>query len=236
MTKKNYIDRNLQTLFANNKIKAVIFDVDGLLVDTEKYQWLGWVEVLKPYHKTVTKKQYLKYAGKQGDLIESELLSDLNLSLQKNILLVKKEALLIEWFTAKRLHLMSYAREALGYFKDLNLILAAASGSKSVEAVLKLKKTGIFPYFQQITGGDMVKRGKPFPDTYIVASKSIAVKPEFCLAFEDTQYGVESAKSAGMYCIAVPNEFSRKQDFSLADGIVGSLKDVVSVLTHKKDV
>jgi HAD superfamily hydrolase (TIGR01509 family) len=215
-----------------NNIEGVIFDVDGVLVDTEKYQWLGWVEPLKKYKKSLTKQEYFKYAGKQGDVIESELIRDFNLPIEKNTLLTEKELLLIKWFKNKSLKHMPYAKEALEFFLKNNVKLAAASGSPREEALLKLKRTELLLLFEFIIGGSEIKRGKPFPDIYLQAAKMLSLNPNKCLAFEDTQYGVESAKSAGLFCFAVPTEFSAKQDFSKADEIFENLGDAITFLNE----
>ncbi|HSA84351.1 MAG TPA: HAD family phosphatase [Patescibacteria group bacterium] len=214
----------------NKEIKGVIFDLDGVLVDTEYFHWQGWIEVLKPYAQSMTKKAYLKYAGKQGDAIESEIYVDFNLSLPKNALLEKKNELLIDWFETKPLACMPFAKEALEYFRDKHLKLACASGSFKQEAELKLKKTGLSSFFQSVVAGDDVERGKPYPDIYLLAAKKLGLKPEQCLSFEDTQSGLVSAKAAGLMCFAIPNEYSRKQDFSNADGVFANLKEAVTTL------
>lgn len=209
---------------------GVIFDLDGVLVDTEYFQWQGWVEVLKPHGKSISQIEYLKYAGKQGSDIESELIIDLNLPLSKNTLLEKKEQLLIDWFETKSLQCMPFAKEAVEYFHHKNFKLACASGGPRDEVVLKLKKVDLLSLFQYVISGSDVKKGKPFPDIYLLAAKSLGLNPEQCLAFEDTQYGVASAKSAGLVCFAIPNEFSYKQDFSQADGVFTNLKEAIAVL------
>ena len=214
--------------FNQHIIKGVIFDLDGVLVDTEYFQWLGWVEALKPYGKSMTKKEYMKYAGKQGDAIEAELFIDLNLSLHKNVLLDEKQKHLVGWFETKTLACMPYAKEVLEYFQHKNLKLACASGSPKKEALLKLEKVGLLSKFQNVISGTDVKRGKPFPDIYLLAAQLLGLNPEQCLAFEDTQYGLASAKAAGMLCFAIPNEFSKEQDFSQADGVFNSLKDAIT--------
>ncbi|MGI8420467.1 MAG: HAD family hydrolase [Candidatus Levyibacteriota bacterium] len=211
-------------------LEGIIFDIDGVLVDTEYFQWQGWVEVLTPLGKTVSQMEYLKYAGKRGDIIESELIQDFNLPISKNELLSQKEKLLIEWFHSKSLKLMPFAEEAVQYFQKKRYKLACASGSPRNEALLKLKKTGLFPLFHNVVSGSDVKRGKPFPDIYLHAADSLGLSPATCLAFEDTQYGVESAKAAGLFCFAIPNEFSQKQDFSKADGIFKNLKEAIASL------
>lgn len=212
-------------------IRGIIFDIDGVLVDTEKCQWQGWIEALKKYKKNLTLQQYYKYAGKQGDIIESELLKDLHLNLKKNILLSQKETFTYNYIMSKPLLTMPYARYTLALLSKKKYILASASGSPRNEAELKLKKTNFLRFFHSIITGSEVKKGKPFPDIYIKASQLINVNPNRCIAVEDTQYGVESAKAAGLYCIAIPNKFSKKQDFSKADYQCENLKEAAGLFS-----
>ena len=210
-----------------NKIKGVIFDLDGILVDTEVYQWQGWVEVLKPLGIGLSKEEYFKYAGKTGNIIESELAKDYNLKIEKGSLLKQKERLLIEWFHYKELKLLPYAKEAVDFFINKGMKVAIASGGPKDEIILKLKKINLYSLFSVITSSSEVKRGKPFPDIYLLSAERLGLKPEECLAFEDTQYGLEAAKSAGFTCFAIPGEFSVKQDFSRADKIFNNLEEVI---------
>ena len=220
-----------------NKIKGIIFDLDGVLVDTEYYQWQGWVEVLKPFGIPLSKKEYFNYAGKRGDIVESELIKNYNLKVEKGSLQKQKEKLLIKWFNEKKLKLMPYTREAAEFFTKNNKIkLGLASGGPRDEVILKLKRTNLYFFFPVIVSGSDVKRGKPYPDIYLLTAKKLGIEPKKCLALEDTQYGVESAKSAGLFCFAIPNEYSLKQDFSKADKIFKSLKEVVDFLSKPKKV
>lgn len=209
-------------------IKGVIFDLDGVLVDTEGYQWQGWVEVLEPFGISLSKEEYFKYAGKTGIIIESELAKDYNLKIEKGSLLKQKEELLIEWFHSKELKLLSYAKEAIEFFINKKMKIAIASGGPKDEIILKLKRTNLYSLFPVITSSGEVERGKPFPDVYLLSAERLELKPEECLALEDTQYGLESAKSAGLTCFAIPGEFSAKQDFSKADKILKNLGEVIN--------
>jgi len=214
--------------FNHRIIKGVIFDLDGVLVDTEYLHWQGWVEALKPYGKTISQREYVHYAGKQGDIIEGELIKELQLPVGKNELLQRKIVLVSDWIIAKPLQLMPFAENAVRHFLKKNVKIACASGSPKDEALLKLKKAGLLSLFHQVISGSDVKKGKPFPDTYLLAAEKLGLLPEHCLAFEDTQYGVASAKSAGLFCYAIPNEFSQGQDFSQADGVFKSLKEALA--------
>jgi HAD superfamily hydrolase (TIGR01509 family) len=212
----------------NKEIKAIIFDLDGTLFDSEGFQMKGWVIPLKKYGIDLTKEQYLKYAGKQGEQIEEEIYKEYNLNLKKGELLSLKMDLLEQWFSTQKLVLMPFAKEVVEYFyNNSNYKLGLCSGGNVNEIMLKLKNNNFDHYFDAITGGDEVKIGKPHPDIYLLCAKKLGVEPNNCLAFEDTMYGLQSAKDAGMYCYTVPNEYSKNQDFSRADKVLKSLKDVL---------
>jgi len=209
-------------------LKAVIFDLDGTLLDTEGFQWLGWIEVLKPFGIDITKKEYFDYAGKTGNIIEKELVKKYNLKIKEGYLLEQKERLLMQWFKTKKISFMNFAEEAIDFFLNNNLRLGIVSGGPKDEILLKLKRVGIRDKFSIITSAQEVSKGKPHPDIYLLAIKKFNLKPEECIVFEDTQYGVESAIDAGIPCIAVPNEFSVKQDFSRATIRVKNLEEGVN--------
>ncbi|MDD4531146.1 MAG: HAD family phosphatase [Candidatus Pacebacteria bacterium] len=210
------------------KIKGIIFDLDGVLFDSEYYQWQGWVEPLRKYGIELTKEMYFKYAGKSWKPIEQEMIKDFNLDLKERDLWDEKKKLLEKWFTEKAMPLMPFSREAVEYFSsNPKYKMALCSGGDKDEIVTKLEKNDFLKYFPVIVAGSDVEKSKPFPDIYLLAAEKIGLKPEECLAFEDTQYGLQAAKDAGIACFAVPNEYSEKQDFSRADKVLSSLKEAI---------
>lgn len=216
-------------------LRGAIFDLDGVLIETEHFQWQGWVEVLRPHGVTLNEQEYLAYAGKSGNIIEAELIRRYGLKVPKGHLLEGKEKLLIKWFSTEPLNKMPYAMEAVRFFVDHGIPTAVASSGPRDEVVLKLDRTGLLPLFRHVVSRDDVSRGKPHPDIYIAACKKLGLSPADCVSFEDTQYGVESAKGAGTVCFAVPNKFSLGQDFSRADGKFNSLAEAIAHIrkTHK---
>ncbi|MDD5696593.1 MAG: HAD family phosphatase [Candidatus Pacebacteria bacterium] len=209
-------------------IKAILFDLDGTLFKTEAYQIKAWDEVLKKRGITVSPKDYFKYIGKTALEVEKDLIKDFGLDIQEGELEKEKEELILKWFRGEDLELMPYAREALEFFSnqpDFKLALCTSGSEK--EVVCKLKKNNLSDKFDVIITKDDVSRGKPAPDVYLEAMERMGLQGYQCLAIEDTEHGLEAAKRAGAFCFAIPQEFSLGQDFSKADKVLESLKDVV---------
>lgn len=209
-----------------NNIKGIIFDLDGVLLETEYYQWLGWVIPLKEFGIELTKEKYLDYAGKNGKQIDKELIQDFNLNIEEGTLLSKKEPLLIKWFSEEKLSYMPYVKEALDFFNN-KFKLALCSGGPREEVIIKLKNANLIQYFPIIVAGSDVEKSKPAPDIYLKAQELVGLSKEECLAVEDTQYGLQAAKDAGLNCVSIPNEYSFKQDFSRADMVCKSLQELI---------
>ena len=209
------------------RFKGLIFDLDGVLVDTEYFQWQGWVIPLRKFGIELSKEEYFHYAGKTASIVEGELIKNYNLDINPGELFKEKEKLLIEWFQSGDLPLMPFAREAVEYFQAKGLKLAICSGGPRDEVHLKLKRKDLAKYFPVVVSRDDVEKGKPHPDMYALAAKQIDLDPQDCFSFEDTMYGVQAAKGAGLTCYAIPNEYSLKQDFSLADKVFKSLQEAV---------
>jgi HAD superfamily hydrolase (TIGR01509 family) len=218
-----------------NKIKGIIFDLDGVLIDTESYQSRAWIEALKTYSISLSEGDLLPYKGKSAEVIENELKKKYRLNIKKRDLVKKRDECILKIYKKEKIKLMPYAKEILAFFSHHKKLALASTGFQD-EVFLKLKKSGLYHYFSVIVSRDDVKRGKPYPDIYLFAAKKLSLKPQQCLAFEDTQYGLESAKSAGLFCFAIPSEYSLKQDFSKADKIFKSLKEVVNFLSKPKKV
>ncbi|MFH0836676.1 MAG: HAD family phosphatase [Candidatus Aenigmatarchaeota archaeon] len=211
-----------------DKFKGVIFDLDGVLVDTEYNHWQGWIKALKPFGITLSKEEYSNYSGKSGDVIEKLLIEKHRLP--KVQLEKEKENIMTKFFSENKIKTMHFAKESILFFKKNKFKLAVATSSPRDQAITKLRNTGLIDFFNSITARDDVKKGKPYPDIYIHSIKQLGLEPKQCIAFEDTQSGVESAKAAGLYCIAIPTEISLKQNFSKADTVFNNLEQAINHL------
>ncbi len=228
---EKFRNKNLSKL---SKIKGVIFDLDGVLVDTEKLHYLAWVKVLKPLGLNFSEEEFFGLAGKQIDFIATDLIKKYKLNISPKTLVKQRRKIAFEFFENSDLKLMPHAKSALSFLaKKSKIKLGLASGSIRKLIVSKLKRVGLDNFFSIIVAGDDVKRGKPFPDIYLLTIKKLKLKPKECLAFEDTEYGLKSAKSAGLRCFVVPNYYSRNQNFSKADKVFKNLKEAVEYIKRK---
>ena len=209
------------------KWKAIIFDLDGVLVDSEGFQYRGWLPPLKRFGVDLSKEQYFNYAGKSGPSIEAQLIEDFNLTAKKGELLEEKKKLLMKWFKEMPLERKPFAEEAVKESVDAGFRVAVCSGAPKKEVWLKLENVGLKDYFETIIGKEDTVKCKPAPDTYIKAAESLGLRPADCVAIEDTEFGTASAKAAGMACIAIPDEWSAKQSFDKADKVCKDLREAI---------
>ena len=119
--------------------------------------------------------------------------------------------------------------ESLSYYrqKEFKIALASSGTKKYIEMVLDRFK--IKDYFDVVISGDHVKHGKPHPEVYEIALEKLGVKPSESVVLEDAEVGIESAKGAGCFCVAVTNPYTPKQDLSKADKVIHSLNEINTV-------
>ena len=203
-------------------IKAVIFDMDGLLADTEPLHFQAWEETLEKYGIKLTKNVFIKCVGVGNHKTALYLKRKYKLKAGTEYLVKEKKGIYHK--IIKNAKTRKCARELVKKIEK-NFIIAIASTSKFEDVSIVLKRIGLINHFNVIVTGDGLKV-KPFPDIYLKTAKTIGINPKECVAVEDAAVGVIAAKRAGMYCIACPNEFTVKQDFSRADLVVKSLNKI----------
>jgi HAD superfamily hydrolase (TIGR01509 family) len=204
-------------------ISTVIFDLDGLLADTEKLHRRAYQEVLGKFGIELTDSEYGEHWIRFGKGID-DFVREKNLSVNPSVLRAEK--------TRRYQQLVEQSLEpmpgALSLLERLEgrktCALASSSYPDAVECVLR--KLGVARYFATIAAKDSVGRLKPFPDIFLYVAERLNVEPASCVVLEDAEKGVIAAKDAGMKCIAVPNEYTHHNDFSKATLVLSSLTQV----------
>lgn len=210
------------TMIAKQMIKAIIFDVDGLLADTEPLHFLAWKETLKKYNIRFTKNIFMKELAGIGDVATAIYLAK-KYGLGSATLVKAKRKIYFKLL--KNVKPRKGAKGIAIRFKKF-FPVAVASSARSKDALFVLKKIGMLRLFDSITTREDVKRVKPYPDIYLLAARKLGFEAKECVAIEDTEVGIMAANRAGMYCVAVPNEYTKIQDFSNADLVVKSLDQI----------
>jgi HAD superfamily hydrolase (TIGR01509 family) len=208
---------------------GVVFDLDGVLIDSEGLWHRATNEVLKEWGKSVTAEEYGRdwigtAKGPEFGVVHFALPIDAAefRRRRKPIVtdLVQREARLMPGVAA--------AVERLA----ARWPLAVATNSYAAAAGPVLTRLGVRRHFRELLTRERYAAAKPAPDAYVAAAAALGVAPSSCVAIEDTPRGIESAAAAGLRTIAVPNEFTRGLDFTQADRVVASLDEVTVALVE----
>lgn len=205
------------------RIKALIFDMDGVIVDSEPMHLLAYQEILGRYSIEYTEKDNREFLGCKDYSILEILRQRYQLDKSTPDLLKEKEAVLarlLKNHSVPRPGLLTTLQKA----HTLGLSMAIASSATLPTILLVACTLKIKHYFQSLTSGDEVAEGKPAPDVFLLAAMRLGIDPVACLVIEDTLNGIRAAKKAGMYCVAIPCEATRHQDHSPADAHLESLE------------
>lgn len=204
-------------------IKAVIFDMDGVIVDSQP----GYLEVdmklLKDLGVDMTKEDYDSYIGTTTAYVWGAIREKFRLKQTTEELVNMERTAYLNYLQQDgNVKPMDGVKETIELLRSKGMKLAVASSSpiKVIEFTVKALKLG--SYFDEIVTGDYVKRSKPEPDTFLYAAEKLGVPSNECIVIEDSNNGVIAAKRAGMKCIGYVSPHSGNQDLSSADYIVDS--------------
>ena len=212
-------------------IKAVIFDLDGLLIDSEIISYKIYKEILHQFGHNFTIEEYTQnYSGKTEVKNVTNLINTYSLpwTIEKGLDNVYK---IENRFIAQGVDLKYGAKELLSYLKDNNFKIAIASSSTRDRALTILKQHNIVEYFDEFVFGNEVEKGKPNPDIFLKACDKLSEKPEKCLVLEDSEAGIQSAYSANIPVICIPDmKVPNDSYLNMTKEVLFSLEEVISYL------
>lgn len=204
-------------------ISTVIFDLDGLITDTERLHCQAWRETLAGAGIEVSEQEYCDHWIRAG-LGIGDLVRLRGLDHDPDVLRKAKLAL----YTALLETSLRPMPGAVELIESLHgrKRLALATSSYGVSVDLILEKLALVRYFEAVAANESVTRLKPHPDVFLHVADRLGVAPADCIVLEDAEKGVLAAHAAGMKVIAVPTPHTRDNDFSRATLVVPSLADV----------
>ena len=210
-----------------NEIKAVIFDMDGLIVDTEIVESRSLELILSEYGKKPKpfKNGLLHIIGGSGNQSYSDIMKKYNFNEDVDIFKKRKREIFEELLRVKLEPLPGFTK-LITLLKKQGFKIALASNRYEKHIYLILENLGIKNLFDVIVGPSELRRHKPYPDIFLHTANELKVNPYNCVVLEDTDIGVAAAKAAGMKIIAVPNQYTKEHDFSKADIVTKSLENV----------
>jgi len=201
-------------------IKAVIFDLDGVIVNTAKYHYLAWKHLANSLGFDVTEEQNEHLKGvsrvKSLDIILEWGGIELGES-QKEALLIQKNKEYLDYIdTLCKTDILSGIKDVLDYLKLSDKKIALGSASKN--AIPILEKLEILYLFDAIVDGNNVKKAKPNPEVFLNAAEKLNIAPKYCMVIEDAKAGIEAANSADMLSVGIGDKLVlNKANYVLED-------------------
>jgi HAD superfamily hydrolase (TIGR01509 family) len=206
-------------------IRAIVFDFDGLIVETETPILRAWQEVYAAYGQELPVERWRLTIGSDDSAFNAlDELAQRVPGLEIDTVRVRRKTRELELADAQPVMpgVMDYLQAA----RKMGLKLAVASSSSYRWVGRQLLQRGMLTAFDCVITRDLVANAKPEPDLYQLAAKVLHVNGDEAVALEDAPNGILAAKRAGLFAVAVPHEHTRQMDFSLADLCLDSLADV----------
>jgi len=204
-------------------MKAIVFDMDGLMIDTESLYFATDREIARSFGKTVSDETLWKMMGRKSLESYKIFRDDLGIDATVEELLKIREGSMERKFQ-NEIKPMPGLFNILDEFRG-KLKLAIATGSSNKFMELALNKLNLNEYFDAKQPSDEIINGKPNPEIYLKVIEKLKLVPEDCIVIEDSSNGARAGKSAGCYTIAIPSEYTCKQDFSFVDYVAFDLND-----------
>lgn len=210
-------------------LKALIFDFDGLILDTETPEYIAWQDIYRDYGFELPQEEWGKIIGGYGlsDFDAAEHLAHLSQGRLDSVALRDRHR--TESFaTILNSAIMPGVLDIIREAKRLNLKLAIASSSPHAWVDEHAKRLNIFQYFDKVICADDVGIGrtKPNPDLFLLAAKQVQVQKDEAVVFEDSPNGVLAANRAGIFVVAVPNPVTSLLSLEGANLVVKSLQGI----------
>lgn len=190
------------------KNKGIIFDLDGVIVDTAKFHYLAWRKLANDLGFDITEEQNEQLKGVSRIRSLEKILAWGNVSLSQDNFMeqmaLKNDNYLSSISTMTPKDILPGVQNTLDFFTENNIPIALGSASKNARSILE--KTGLYQKFTVVVDGNDVDKAKPDPEVFLIAAEKLGIQPVNCIVFEDSQAGIQAANIAGMVSIGIGSE------------------------------
>ncbi len=215
-------------------LKGIIFDMDGVLINSEPFHFQVWKETLKARGIHIDYEVYKPCIGSTVGFLMELLHEHYQVDVQDTALIAEMKSMKKKMIEERGYpSLIPWVKEFLERLQEAGYVLAVASSSPLSYIRNVTEHWGIDRYFQKLVSGETVKHPKPAPDVFLKTAEILGLSPEECLVIEDSENGCKAAKAAGMACMAYYNPDSGKQDLSTAFALVEGFEEVDSAFVEK---
>jgi len=208
------------------RARALVFDFDGLLLETEGPAYQAWTEIYRDHGHELPRDRWLDYIGREGSWFDAlgHLGELVGAGFDREAVRARREARRTELIEVQ--DVMPGVRERIAEAKARGMKVGVASSSTLRWVGGHLDRLAFREVFDAVTCREDGVRAKPAPDLYLASIAALGVAPEEALAIEDSRNGIAAAKAAGIRCVAVPNALTSAQDLSAADLRLNSLAEM----------
>ena len=221
------------TLYNENtpRIRGVLFDMDGLVLDTEKLYSRFWMEACRFYGFPMTYEQSLGMRSLNHAAGQQKLTDYFGPTADHTVIRAKRIELMNAYIAENGVDLKPGIRELLAYLQENNILCAITSSSPQERIRSYLAFHGLDSQFTALCSGYDVAHGKPAPDIYLHGAATLGLQPEECLALEDSPAGIESAYRAGCFPVIIPDmDEPTAEVLSRCHAQADSLADIITLL------
>ncbi|MFQ3788951.1 HAD family hydrolase [Halomonas sp. A29] len=212
-------------------IRALLFDHDGTLVDSEPVHFHMWERILADHGVTLLEETYIaQYAGKPTTDNAKDMVERFHLERPHQELAAKKSLVTQRRLDTEAFPLRPAVKEVIDFCHAQGLMLGVVTGAGRNGVEATLRHNGLHRHFATVVSGDDVTASKPAPDVYLLALERLGIAASECFAIEDTEHGVSAATAAGISCIAIPNRMTRQHDFSAATTVLENFDELFTWL------
>ncbi len=213
------------------RIRGVLFDMDGVVIDTEKLYTRFWMEACHFYGFPMTREQALKMRAANAQLSEENLHSFFGPTVDYKKCRTKRIELMDAFIEAHGVETKPGITELLDMLNAKGIPAAITSSAPKERIKQHLASVNLLHRFSTICSGHDVPCGKPAPDIYLHGAACLGLKPEECLAIEDSPTGIESAYRAGTFPVMVPDQDQPSEEtLAMCSARADSLLDVIDLL------